>query len=173
MSKLGFVGLGIMGTPWPAISQPPAARSSPTIRSRFPPSWSPRPDRKGITSKEVANRRVDVFFVMVRTPHVWRGPLRRNGAAEGLQAGTIVVDMSSIADPEIRTTPRRSGARLRLSRQRRFPAARSTPRTPRSRCGSAARTGLRRDRTFVPADRQNITLVRRRRRRSDIRWRTR
>lgn len=98
MSKLGFVGLGIMGTPWPAISSPPVTPSSPTIRSRSPKSWSRRVPWPAPPRKEVAEK-CDIFFVMVPdTPHVGAVLFGgENGAAEGLSAGKIVVGMSSIS----------------------------------------------------------------------------
>jgi len=100
MSKLGFVGLGIMGTPM-------AGHLLAAGHSVVAYDQKPLPAElvaKGLiakgSSKEVAAE-VDVFFVMVPdTPHVGAVLFGENGAAEGLKAGTIVVDMSSISPIE-------------------------------------------------------------------------
>lgn len=100
MSKVGFIGLGIMGGPMAGhiidgghelyvfdITGVPAALT----------------DKGAVTcnsSKEVAEKS-DVIIVMVPdTPHVQAVLFGENGVAEGLSAGKTVVDMSSISPIE-------------------------------------------------------------------------
>lgn len=100
MSKLGFVGLGIMGTPM-------AGHLLAAGHTVFAYDQRPLPAElveKGLvacaSSKAVAEE-CDVFFVMVPdTPHVGAVLFGENGAAEGLTEGKIVVDMSSISPIE-------------------------------------------------------------------------
>jgi len=100
MSTLGFVGLGIMGTPM-------AGHLLAAGHTVFAYDQKPLPEElvaKGLkacaSSRDVAAA-CDVFFVMVPdTPHVGAVLFGENGAAEGLKKGTIVVDMSSISPIE-------------------------------------------------------------------------
>ncbi len=98
MAKLGFIGLGIMGKPMaghllsaghtvhifdlnPAPVRELAAKSAVVCKS----------------SKEVAQKS-DVIFIMVPdTPEVEAVLFGKNGVAEGVKAGSTVVDMSSIS----------------------------------------------------------------------------
>ncbi len=100
MSTLGFVGLGIMGTPM-------AGHLLAAGHTVFAYDQKPLPEElvaKGLkacaSSKDVAAA-CDIFFVMVPdTPHVGAVLFGENGAAEGLKKGSIVVDMSSISPIE-------------------------------------------------------------------------
>ena len=98
MAKLGFVGLGIMGKPM-------AGNLLAAGHKLHVYDLSPEPVRelaaKGAmacgNSREVA-RKSDIVFVMVQdTPDVEAVLFGRDGVAEGLREGSIVVDMSSIS----------------------------------------------------------------------------
>jgi len=100
MSKLGFVGLGIMGAPM-------AGHLLDAGHSLFVYDLRPTPaalTAKGAvvcaSSKDVATK-CDILFVMVPdTPHVGSALFGDDGVAEGLAPGKIVVDMSSISPIE-------------------------------------------------------------------------
>jgi 2-hydroxy-3-oxopropionate reductase len=97
MSKVGFIGLGIMGRPM-------AGRLQEGGHELYLYDITPLPQDlldKGATacesSREVAEM-TDIVIVMVPdTPHVQAVLFGENGVAEGLTAGKIVVDMSSIS----------------------------------------------------------------------------
>jgi 2-hydroxy-3-oxopropionate reductase len=95
--KVGFIGLGIMGTPMAANLQ----KGGHTL---FLHTVGPMPEnlisaggtRCG-SGQEVA-RQADVIITMVPdTPHVESALFGKDGVAEGLSRGKIVVDMSSIS----------------------------------------------------------------------------
>jgi len=95
--KVGFIGLGIMGTPM-ANNLISAGHSLQVF------DLKPVPDSlagKGVgvcaTSREVAERS-DVIITMVPdTPHVEAALFGKAGVAEGLSRGKTVIDMSSIS----------------------------------------------------------------------------
>ncbi|WP_416051715.1 2-hydroxy-3-oxopropionate reductase [Cupriavidus basilensis] len=95
--KLGFIGLGIMGTPMATNLIAGGHEVSLSSRSGVPQSLL---DSGGVacsSGKEVAER-ADVIFLMVPdTPHVEAALFNDGGIAAGLSAGKIVVDMSSIS----------------------------------------------------------------------------
>ena len=100
MSKIGFIGLGIMGTPM--ATHLIAGGHTLFFHSRK----QPRPELadKGAVAcaspKEVA-RRSDIVIIMVPdTPDVADVLFSENGVAAGLGRGKIVVDMSSISPIE-------------------------------------------------------------------------
>lgn len=100
MSKLGFVGLGIMGTPMAEhlikAGHEVSLYSIPSI-----PSALVEAGGKACSSgKEVAKNAEIVFIMVPDTPHVAAALFGANGIAEGLTAGKIVVDMSSISPIE-------------------------------------------------------------------------
>lgn len=97
MSKVGFIGLGIMGRPMAGHLQQGG-------HELYLHDITPLPQDlldKGATAcesgREVAEK-TDIVIVMVPdTPHVEAVLFGENGVAEGLTAGKIVVDMSSIS----------------------------------------------------------------------------
>lgn len=97
MSKLGFIGLGIMG-------QPMVGHLLDGGHEVFVADLKPVPTallKKGAiactTGKEVAGK-TDIIITMVPdTPHVEAVLFAQDGIAEGLRPGQIVVDMSSIS----------------------------------------------------------------------------
>jgi len=105
--KAGFIGLGIMGRPM-------AGHLLAGGHQLWVHSHKPAPAEltaKGATDcrsgKEVA-RNADVIIAMVPdTPDVADVLFGRDGVAEGLSAGKIVVDMSSISPVETKTFAKR------------------------------------------------------------------
>ena len=97
MSNIGFIGLGIMGRPMAGHLQAGGHQMFLYTRSGIPQDLL---DKGGVacsSSKEVAQKS-DVIFLMVSdTPDVEHVLFSKNGVAEGLSAGKVVVDMSSIS----------------------------------------------------------------------------
>jgi 2-hydroxy-3-oxopropionate reductase len=98
--KVGFIGLGIMGTPMAGhlikAGHELFLYSIPTI----PPSLVEAGGKACASGKEVAQK-ADVIITMVPdTPHVAAALFDPNGVAEGLSRGKTVVDMSSISPVE-------------------------------------------------------------------------
>src|SRR5262245_61055087 len=100
MSKVGFVGLGIMGTPM-------AAHLIAGGHQLF--LYDPKPPRPELTdkgalacasAKEVAERSEIVIIMVPDTPDVGAALFSRDGVAAGLTKGKVVVDMSSISPIE-------------------------------------------------------------------------
>jgi 2-hydroxy-3-oxopropionate reductase len=100
MSKVGFVGLGIMGTPMAGHLL--AAGHELFIHDLRPPAQALIDQGAKVcpSGSEVA-RKSEVIIVMVPdTPHVAAALFDPKGIAEGLAKGKIVVDMSSISPVE-------------------------------------------------------------------------
>ena len=98
MAKLGFIGLGIMGKPM-------AGHLLAAGHTVHVYDVSPEPVKELATkgavvcshSKEVAQKS-DIIFIMVPdTPDVEAVLFGKDGVAEGVRSGSIVVDMSSIS----------------------------------------------------------------------------
>jgi 2-hydroxy-3-oxopropionate reductase len=97
VSKLGFIGLGIMGTPM--AGHLIAAGNEVFLHSR---SGVPQPlidagGRPCHTAAEVAGQAEVVFLMVPDTPNVDSVLFDTDGVAAGLSAGKVVVDMSSIS----------------------------------------------------------------------------
>lgn len=97
MSKLGFIGLGIMGAPM--AGHLIAAGHEVALHSR---SGVPHDliDAGGIackTSKNVAEASDTILLMVPDTPHVEDVLFGDSGVADGLSSGKTVVDMSSIS----------------------------------------------------------------------------
>ncbi|SDJ16215.1 2-hydroxy-3-oxopropionate reductase [Aliiruegeria lutimaris] len=97
MSKLGFIGLGIMGKPMAghliAAGHELFLNSIPDV----PADLIEAGGTACATARDVAEA-ADIIFIMVPdTPHVEAVLFGENGVAEGLSAGKIVVDHSSIS----------------------------------------------------------------------------
>ena len=100
MSKIGFVGLGIMGTPM-AGHLIKGGHELYLYSHAGVPSALVDAGGNVCTSGKEAARNADVVFVMVPdTPHVAAALFDAGAIAEGLSAGKIVVDMSSISPIE-------------------------------------------------------------------------
>ena len=100
MSKLGFVGLGIMGKPMAGHLIAAGHQVFAYGRNELPAELLAKGLIKCASSKDVAAA-CDVLFLMVPdTPQVAEVLFGENGAAEGLSKGKIIVDMSSISPIE-------------------------------------------------------------------------
>ncbi len=96
-TKVGFIGLGIMGAPM-ALNLIKAGHTLFVYsRSHVPEAFAEAGATICTSSAEVA-RRADVIITMVPdTPHVEDALFGPRGVAEGLAPGKVVVDMSSIS----------------------------------------------------------------------------
>jgi 2-hydroxy-3-oxopropionate reductase len=100
MSKVGFIGLGIMGTPMAAHLI--AGGHTLFLYSRKPPS-AELTDKGALacaSAQEVAERSDIVIMMVPDTPDVGAVLFSETGVAAGLSKGKIVVDMSSISPIE-------------------------------------------------------------------------
>ncbi len=100
MSKVGFIGLGIMGAPMAGHIIDAGNELFAYDLGGVPTSLIDKGATACDSSKDVAQN-ADIVVIMVPdTPHVQAALLGENGVAEGLSAGKIVVDMSSISPIE-------------------------------------------------------------------------
>ena len=113
MSNVGFIGLGIMGKPMVANLIKGGHTLFLTSRSGVPPELTAAGGRACASAKEVAQK-ADIIITMVPdTPDVEKVLFGKDGVAEGLSSGKIVVDMSSISPIETKVFAeriRRTGA---------------------------------------------------------------
>ena len=95
--KVGFIGLGTMGTPM-ALNLIKAGHTLfVSSRSKVPEVFAEQGATLCTNATEVA-KRADIIITMVPdTPHVEDVLFGEHGVAKGLQAGKVVVDMSSIS----------------------------------------------------------------------------
>ncbi len=101
MSKIGFIGLGIMGAPMAGhLLAAGNEMSVADITKKIPSNLTDGGATVCETNREVAENS-DIIIIMVPdTPHVDEALFGENGVAEGLSEGNIVVDMSSISPIE-------------------------------------------------------------------------
>jgi 2-hydroxy-3-oxopropionate reductase len=99
---VGFVGLGIMGRPMAANLLRAGHALSLHSRSGVPPELVAAGGTACATPREVAARAEVVLTMVPDTPDVERVLFGPAGVAEGLAAGKVVVDMSSISPLETR-----------------------------------------------------------------------
>ena len=105
--KIGFIGLGIMGTPMAGNLL--SGGHELNIYDVRPPA--PALAEQGATlcrsSREVAEKSELIITMVPDTPHVAEVLFSQNGVAEGLSTGKTVVDMSSISPIETKEFARR------------------------------------------------------------------
>ena len=95
--NLGFIGLGIMGTPMAANLMAAGHTVYVQSRSTFPQALLDRGALACKSGAEVAGK-ADIVFIMVPdTSDVETVLFGKGGVAEGIAKGAIVVDMSSIS----------------------------------------------------------------------------
>src|SRR5437763_3960089 len=95
--KVGFIGLGIMGSPLPANLIKGGHQLFLLSIPSIPQSLVDAGGSACANGKEVAQK-ADIIITMVPdTPHVQAALFDENGIAAGLTKGKIVVDMSSIS----------------------------------------------------------------------------
>lgn len=109
MSQLGFIGLGIMGSPMAAKLQSAGHQLFLHSRTSVPESLLVNGAQACASGKEVAAN-ADVIFIMVPdTPDVEKTLFGPAGVAEGIAANKVVVDMSSISPIATKDFARRIG----------------------------------------------------------------
>ncbi len=104
MSKIGFIGVGIMGRPMAGHLQ--AAGHELFLvkhRTTLPKELVDGGAVECASSKEVAQQAEIVITIVPDTPHVESVLFGPDGVAEGLSAGKTVVDMSSISPIETKS----------------------------------------------------------------------
>jgi len=107
MSNVGFIGLGIMGKPMAANLIKGGHTLYATSRSGVSQELTAAGATSCATAKEVAQK-ADIIITMVPdTPDVEKVLFGANGVAEGLSAGKIVIDMSSISPIETKAFAKR------------------------------------------------------------------
>ena len=95
--KLGFIGLGIMGAPMAGHLIAAGHQVFVHTLHKYPEAIAASSAVRCDSAADVA-RRADIVFVMVPdTPDVEAVLFTAGGVAEGLSAGKVVVDMSSIS----------------------------------------------------------------------------
>jgi 2-hydroxy-3-oxopropionate reductase len=98
--KLGFVGLGIMGTPMAGHLRAAGHELFVATRSKVPAALTDAGAVACASAKEVAGQADIVFLMVPDTPDVEAVLFGDNGIASGLSKGKTVVDMSSISPIE-------------------------------------------------------------------------
>jgi 2-hydroxy-3-oxopropionate reductase len=96
--KIGFIGLGVMGTPMAGHLQAAGHQLFVHTRSKAPPALVEGGATVCTNARGVAQRADVVFLMLPDTPDVERVLFGEDGVAAGLQRGKVVVDCSSI-DP--------------------------------------------------------------------------
>ena len=97
MAKVGFIGLGIMGTPMAGHLQA-AGHQLYLYDIKTPSAELVNSGATVCANGADVARNADIIIVMVPdTPHVEAALFNENGVSAGLTAGKIVVDMSSIS----------------------------------------------------------------------------
>ena len=105
--KLGFIGLGIMGSPMAGHLLAAGHEVYAQSRSGVPQALKEAGARPCASATEVG-KQADIIFTMVPdTPHVEEVLLGAQGLAHGLSAGKTVVDMSSISPIATKTFAQR------------------------------------------------------------------
>ena len=100
MSKIGFIGLGIMGNPMAGHLQKGGHELFLYDIVDLPKELVDGGATKCSSSKEVAEQSEIIIIMVPDTPHVDAVLFGENGVAEGLSEGKTVVDMSSISPIE-------------------------------------------------------------------------
>ncbi len=96
-TKLGFIGLGIMGAPMAGHLIDAGHPMSVYVRHDLPDEIAKRGATRCATATEVAQQADIVFLMVPDTPDVETVLFGADGVAAGLTKGKIVVDMSSIS----------------------------------------------------------------------------
>ena len=98
--KIGFIGLGIMGTPMAGHLLQAGHQLFVYTRSALPEAIANGPATKCLSAKGVAERSDIIITMVPDTPDVADALFGESGVALGLSAGKVVVDMSSISPVE-------------------------------------------------------------------------
>ena len=100
MSKIGFIGLGIMGTPMAAHLIKAGHTLFATTLGPVPAELTQAGATACANAQEVTQQADIIFLMLPDTPDVAKVLFGDNGVATGLSAGKTVVDMSSISPME-------------------------------------------------------------------------
>jgi len=100
MSKIGFIGLGIMGAPMAGHLQKAGHQLLVLAGRKIPEELKTGGAKVCQSGKEIAQNAEIVILMVPDTPDVESVLFSANGVADGLSAGKIVVDMSSISPIE-------------------------------------------------------------------------
>ena len=95
--KIGFVGLGIMGTPMAGHLIAAGHQLFVFTLGKMPESVAGSRATQCVTARGVAERADVVFLMVPDTPDVEAALFGETGIASGLSKGKVVVDMSSIS----------------------------------------------------------------------------
>jgi len=98
--RLGFIGLGIMGTPMAGHLIAAGHRVFVSTRSTAPAALTDAGATVCASAQDVAQQADTIFLMLPDTPDVATVLFGDNGLAAGLTAGKTVVDMSSISPME-------------------------------------------------------------------------
>eukprot|EP01036_Dinobryon_divergens_P053722 gene53722-71799_t len=98
--KIGFIGLGIMGTPMAGHLRAAGHELFVNTRSQVPAALTEAGAVACATATEVAQQAEVIFLMLPDTPDVQKVLFAEGGVAAGLSAGKVVVDMSSISPIE-------------------------------------------------------------------------
>ena len=110
MTKVGFIGLGIMGAPMAANLQAGGCKLY-LHDVQAPPASLTEGGATVCTSGAEVAKQADIIIIMVPdTPHVAAVLFDADGVAAGLTAGKIVIDMSSISPMETKVFAKKINA---------------------------------------------------------------
>ncbi|MFG1424988.1 2-hydroxy-3-oxopropionate reductase [Roseixanthobacter glucoisosaccharinicivorans] len=98
--NVGFIGLGIMGTPMAGHLVDAGHKLFVYDVFKIPAEITDKGATAVASSAEVAKNSDIIILMVPDTPHVDEALFGKGGVAEGLTAGKIVVDMSSISPVE-------------------------------------------------------------------------
>jgi len=107
MSKIGFIGLGIMGAPMAGHLLAAGHQLFVNTVGAYPQSLIDGGAKKCANAKDVAQAAEIIFVMVPDTPDVDKVLFGKDGVAEGLAKGKIVVDMSSISPVETKDFAKR------------------------------------------------------------------
>jgi len=100
MANIGFIGLGIMGKPMAGNLIKNGHSVSLYSRSGIPKGLIEQGGKPCFSAKQVAQKADIIITMLPDTPDVEKVLFGKNGVAQGLSRGKIVMDMSSISPVE-------------------------------------------------------------------------
>ncbi len=110
MSKVGFIGLGVMGLPMAGHLQAGGHQLFVNDIRPAPAALTAAGAKVCASGKEVAENAEIIIIMVPDTPDVEKVLFGKDGVAEGLSGGKIVVDMSSISPVETKEFAKRVNA---------------------------------------------------------------
>lgn len=97
MSKIGFIGLGIMGRPMAGHLLDAGHELTTVKRGKLDETLASKGMQEIASPRAVAEQAEVIITMVPDTPDVEQVLFGENGVIEGLNPGTLVIDMSSIA----------------------------------------------------------------------------